>query len=806
MKYPGKTELLQRGIDLMHMFCGLNQIPVPAVDAQPTRWPFAECAFYRPTKITTHPPMTPDNAPDNTHPATNETPQPLAILIDDPASCFATVVYDEMQARGKTCSCIIWLRPPTSKEMESLSACHELNRTVKIGNMPAAINVTLPDVVRALQVDFENRRQRFTALPLAVQADRIYIKDGFKPNVQVTRPPCSYVLLELPDDERPPMREICLWLDRAIAVLAQQLQTVNAIIILGSEEDPFRQDLSQHIPLWVNLPYSFVGHCEGLVKGSLYLCLGLACEAAPHMVQFHPGLYKQLRLTSDAVLTVRLMRTPTGSALCPESAGRITNSKTLRERVHVAHSGKGGESTDVRPSPEQLLPAMSSEHQTDAPTGVFKHINVRRYIQPVKELETIGVTYLPGGATMLLETQIPTPIGKNFYEGVKLNDTWFAVADAATAERLEAQHNNDCGTASAESPSKVEVVNPPEAVPTVSVPVSTLAYADVEAALRKLQAFPGTQMSATAQVLAMLLENWPRLDLGIKLGTGPNLNGDSWPAPLNEKPWQYVALGALFRYGRWKFDWTRGTSASLAELNGLHYVLMASGTAVTCLCPPPSDEKWSTEVVGYASLKQPADSEPQLIGVDWDGASYSGSAVHIAKAAEAHAVQEGLQAAKVVQPLDDADETVVPNPTATGAPMEQTSSESQPENAWRKFIGSYELHGHKFSCYCVAREWAEAQKIMSSWNVGAGVDGESCEAPASLVSMPGKKGFEHWLAHVAWLGINSKQLTLDALGDVGIIHELLHLHTGVSTVGSPSDILSLYISLCRILGLLTPKS
>lgn len=55
MIYPSKAELLQRGIDLMHMFCGLNQIPVPAVDAHPTRWPFSECAFYRPTKITINP-------------------------------------------------------------------------------------------------------------------------------------------------------------------------------------------------------------------------------------------------------------------------------------------------------------------------------------------------------------------------------------------------------------------------------------------------------------------------------------------------------------------------------------------------------------------------------------------------------------------------------------------------------------------------------------------------------------------------------------------------------------------------------
>lgn len=47
-----KQQLLDDGIALMHRFCEVNKLAVPPVTIRPKAgWPFAVCAYYRPTKI-----------------------------------------------------------------------------------------------------------------------------------------------------------------------------------------------------------------------------------------------------------------------------------------------------------------------------------------------------------------------------------------------------------------------------------------------------------------------------------------------------------------------------------------------------------------------------------------------------------------------------------------------------------------------------------------------------------------------------------------------------------------------------------
>lgn len=46
--YEGKRSLLDRGKVLMERFCAANGLPVPAItEADPKRWPFGVCAYYR---------------------------------------------------------------------------------------------------------------------------------------------------------------------------------------------------------------------------------------------------------------------------------------------------------------------------------------------------------------------------------------------------------------------------------------------------------------------------------------------------------------------------------------------------------------------------------------------------------------------------------------------------------------------------------------------------------------------------------------------------------------------------------------
>lgn len=51
--YEGKPSLLDRGKDLMARFCAANDLPAPAmVEADPKRWAFGVCAYYRRDVIT----------------------------------------------------------------------------------------------------------------------------------------------------------------------------------------------------------------------------------------------------------------------------------------------------------------------------------------------------------------------------------------------------------------------------------------------------------------------------------------------------------------------------------------------------------------------------------------------------------------------------------------------------------------------------------------------------------------------------------------------------------------------------------
>jgi hypothetical protein len=43
-----KVEMLRNGVHLMEMFCAVNTIGIPKViEADPERWPFGTCAYYR---------------------------------------------------------------------------------------------------------------------------------------------------------------------------------------------------------------------------------------------------------------------------------------------------------------------------------------------------------------------------------------------------------------------------------------------------------------------------------------------------------------------------------------------------------------------------------------------------------------------------------------------------------------------------------------------------------------------------------------------------------------------------------------
>ena len=53
MTYETKQSMLERGVALMERFCAANDLPVPAVeDADPKRWQFGVCAYYRRDVVT----------------------------------------------------------------------------------------------------------------------------------------------------------------------------------------------------------------------------------------------------------------------------------------------------------------------------------------------------------------------------------------------------------------------------------------------------------------------------------------------------------------------------------------------------------------------------------------------------------------------------------------------------------------------------------------------------------------------------------------------------------------------------------
>lgn len=53
MAYENKTSMLARGKDLIAGFCATNDLQLPAVaEADPKRWPFGVCAYYRRDVIT----------------------------------------------------------------------------------------------------------------------------------------------------------------------------------------------------------------------------------------------------------------------------------------------------------------------------------------------------------------------------------------------------------------------------------------------------------------------------------------------------------------------------------------------------------------------------------------------------------------------------------------------------------------------------------------------------------------------------------------------------------------------------------
>lgn len=56
MNYPGKAELLDRGIKHAVRFCVANGLEIPAFEIVNHDWPFGCCAYYRPGKVVVHPP------------------------------------------------------------------------------------------------------------------------------------------------------------------------------------------------------------------------------------------------------------------------------------------------------------------------------------------------------------------------------------------------------------------------------------------------------------------------------------------------------------------------------------------------------------------------------------------------------------------------------------------------------------------------------------------------------------------------------------------------------------------------------
>ena len=92
---------------------------------------------------------------------------------------------------------------------------------------------------------------------------------------------------------------------------------------------------------------------------------------------------------------------------------------------------------------------------------------------------------------------------------------------------------------------------------------------------------------------------------------------------------------------------------------------------------------------------------------------------------------------------------------------------------------------------------------MDAWNIGADVHGVLDDDANPHVPMPGDEGFHHWLIYVAWLALRSDTVNVNTLADDGTIHEAMHLHEGVPTVGD--DALERYLDLCRKLHLLPPQ-
>lgn len=88
-----------------------------------------------------------------------------------------------------------------------------------------------------------------------------------------------------------------------------------------------------------------------------------------------------------------------------------------------------------------------------------------------------------------------------------------------------------------------------------------------------------------------------------------------------------------------------------------------------------------------------------------------------------------------------------------------------------KFSTSYWLNGQKYGSHIFAENWDEAEKFALVRGIGEAVDGILEDTDVPVGNLMHRACFAGWLSQ--------KNMNVDLLSDQGLLHEIIHLETGV---------------------------
>lgn len=248
-----------------------------------------------------------DSAPESHNAQGPRATAPLCILVTEPDSLFADVIYSADEARGRMSRLTIWLRPPTEYEVEVVDAC--ARQAEGIGGMVAQLNPSMPDVIRAIQLDYQKRYEKMTpkrVRRLIVPADALSDPGRSDPSKGQLGGlgPNAYVLLKIKLDECISQQAFKEWLKVAVNEFEKHGATADTVVVATLNPYlPVVQEAAHNFPDDAGVPNGRCTHLPMLENDGIYVFIAHVGDPHnPAAPSFHPSLRGILETDQEIML------------------------------------------------------------------------------------------------------------------------------------------------------------------------------------------------------------------------------------------------------------------------------------------------------------------------------------------------------------------------------------------------------------------------------------------------------------------------------------------------------------------------